>query len=67
MPLLKTKSLKPTEVSLDSPPKEETTNIELPHDENKLFDADDDVATSTTADLSVPSGDEEKVVKPNYV
>ena len=39
---------------MDSPPKEETTNIELPHDENKLFDADDDVATSTIADLSVP-------------
>ena len=52
---------------MDSPPKEQTTNIELPYDGNKLFDADDDVATSTIADLSVPSRDEEKVVKPNNV
>ena len=53
MPLSKKKLLKPKEVSLDSPLKEETPNIELPTDENKLFDVDDDVGTSTIPDLSV--------------
>ena len=61
----KKKLLKPKEVSLDSPPKEDTPNIELPNDENKLFAVDDDVGTSTIADLSVPSEDEEKEVKSN--
>ena len=54
MPPYKEKLLKPKEVSLDSPPKEETPNIELPHDYNKLFDVDDDAGTYTIADLSVP-------------
>ena len=57
MPPSKKKLLKPKEVSLDSPPKEETPNIELQNDENKLFDVDDNVGTSPTADLSVPSED----------
>ena len=52
---------------MDSPPKEETPNIELPKDENKLFDVDDDAGTSTIAELSVPSEDEEEEVKSNNV
>ena len=52
---------------MDSLLKEETPNIELPNDENKLFDGDDDVGTSTIADLSVPSEDEEEEVKSNNV
>ena len=59
--------LKPKEVSLDSSLKEETPNIELPNDENQLFDVDDDVGTSTIPDLSVPSEDEEEEVKSNNV
>ena len=54
MPPSKKKLLKSEEVSLDSHPKEETSNIELPNDENKLFDVDDDIRTSTIADLSCP-------------
>ena len=41
--------------------KEKTPNIELPNDENKLFDVVDDVGTRTILDLSVPSEDEEEV------
>ena len=67
MPPSKKKLLKPKEVSLDSPPKEETPNIELLNDDNKLFDVDDDVGTSTIADLSVSSKDEEYEVKSNNV
>ena len=55
--------LKPKEVSLDPSLKEETPIIELPNDENKLFDEDDDVRTSTIPDLSVPSEDGEDEVK----
>ena len=55
MPPSKKKLLKTKEVSLDSPPKYETSNIELPNDEIKLFDVDDDVGTSAIADRSVPS------------
>ena len=54
MPPSKKKLLKLKEVSLDSPPKEETPNIELPNDENILFDVDEDIGTSTIADLSGP-------------
>ena len=61
----KKKVLKPKEVSLDSAPKEETPSIELPKDENRLFNVDDVVGTSTIADLSVPSEDEEEEVKSN--
>ena len=63
-PPSKKKLLKPKEVSLDSPPKEETPNIELPNDENRLFNVDDAVGISTIADLSV---DEEEEVKSNNV
>ena len=52
---------------MDSPPKEETPNIELPNDENKWFGVDDDVGTSTIVDLSVPSEVEEEEVKSNNV
>ena len=67
MPPSKKKLLKPKEVSLDSPPKEETPNIELPNDENKLLDVDDDVGTYTIADLSVPGEAEEEGGKSNNV
>ena len=50
---------------MDSPPKEETPNVKLPNDENILIDVDDDDGTSTIADLSVPSKDEEEEVKSN--
>ena len=55
--------LKPKEVSLDSPLKEEAPNIELPNDKNKLFDVDDDVGISIP-DLSAPSEDEEEEINP---
>ena len=45
---------------MDSPLKEETPNIELPNDEKKLFDVDDDVGTSTIPNLSVPLEDEDE-------
>ena len=68
MPPSKKKLLKPKEVALVSPPKEETPNIEFPNDENKLFEADnDDVGTSTIPDLSVPCEVEEEEVKSNNV
>ena len=44
------KLLKPKEVSLDL----ETPAVELPNEENKLFDEDDDVGISTIPDLSLP-------------
>ena len=52
---------------MDSPPKEETPNIDLPNDENKVFGVDDDVGISTIAVLSVPSEEEEEEVKSNNV
>ena len=51
----KKKLLKPKEVSLDPSLKVETPIVEHPNDENKLFDEDDDVGTSTIPDLSQPS------------
>ena len=55
--------LKPKEVSLDSPLMEETPNIVLPNDENKIFHVDDDMGTSTIPDLPMPSEDDEEEVK----
>ena len=52
---------------MDSPLKEETPNTELLKDENKVFDVDDDVGTSTIPDLSVSSEDEAEEVKSNNV
>ena len=63
----KKKSLRPKEVSLDPSIKVETPIIELPNDENKLFDEEDDVGTSTITDLSLPSEDEEEEVKSNNI
>ena len=63
----KKKLLKPEEVSLDPSLKEETPIVEVPNGENKLFDEDDDVGTSTIPDLSLPSEDHEEEVKSNNV
>ena len=63
----KQKLLKPKEVSLDPSLKVETPTVELPNNENKLFDEDDDVVTSTIPDLSLPSEDEEEEVMSNNV
>ena len=52
---------------MDSPLKEDTLNVELPNNEDKLFHVDDDVGTSTIPDLSVPSEDEEEEVKSNNI
>ena len=50
---------------MDSFPKEEAPNIELQNDENKLFDADDDIGPPTIPDLSVPSEEEDEVISNN--
>ena len=63
----KKKLLKPEEVSLDPSLKVETPTVELPNDENKLFDEDDDVRTSAIPALSLPSEDEEEEVESNNV
>ena len=55
----KRKSLKPKEVSLETSNKEDTPKLELPNDDNKLFDEEDDFGNSTIPDLSLPSEDEE--------
>ena len=63
----KKKLFKPKEVSLDPSIKVETPIIELPNAENKLFDEEDAVGTSTIPDLFLPSEDEEEEVKSNNV
>ena len=45
------KNIKPKEVSLDSATKDELPIVDLPNDENKLFDVDDDMVASTIPDL----------------
>ena len=52
---------------MDPSIKVETPIAELPNDENKLFDEEDDVGTYTIPDLSLPSEDEEEEVKSNNV
>ena len=53
---------------MDSSIEVETPIIELPNDENELFDEKDDTGASTIPDLSLPSEDvEEEVVKSNNV
>ena len=52
---------------MDPSLKVETSIVELPNDENNLFDEEDDVGTSTIPDLSLPSEDEEEEVKSNNV
>ena len=59
MPPSKKKFLKPKAVSLDSPLKGGAPNNELPNNEDKFLDEDDDVGTPTIPDLSVPSEEEE--------
>ena len=59
------KLLKPKEVSLDPSIKVETPIVELPNHENKLFDEEYDVGTSTIPDLSLLSEDEEEEVNSN--
>ena len=63
----KKKRLKPKEVSSGPSIKVGPPIVELPNDENKLFDEEDDVGTSTIPDLSLPSGDEEEEGKSNNV
>ena len=52
---------------MDPSIKVETQIIELPHDENKLFDEEDDLGTPTIPDLSLTSEDEEEEIKANNV
>ena len=52
---------------MDPSIKVEAPVIELPNEENKLFDGEDEVGTSTIPDLSLPSEDEEKEAKSNNV
>ena len=49
----KKKVAKPKEGSLEATPQAVTPKIELPNDENKLFDEEDDQATSSMPDLSM--------------
>ena len=63
----KKKLLKPKEVSLETPNKEETPTILLPNNENKLFDEEDDAGNSTIPDLSLPSEDEGDDTTPNGI
>ena len=60
----KKKVAKPTEVSLVSSPKvelkDELPKDELPKDENKLFDEDDNIGTSTLSGLSITSEEKDK-------
>ena len=51
--MLKEEVPQPKEVSLSPSLKIETPIVELPNNENKLFDEDDDVGTSTISDLSL--------------
>ena len=63
----KKKLLKPKEVSLDPLIEVETPTVELPNNEKKLFDEDDDVWTSSIPNSSLPSEDEEEEAKYNNV
>ena len=49
----KKKVAKPKEVSLEATSQAVTPKVELPNDENKLSDEDDDQATSSIPDLSM--------------
>ena len=49
---------KPKEVSLEATSQVESTKIGLPNDDNKLFEEDDDQATSTIPDLSIEPEEE---------
>ena len=60
----KKKAAKPKEISLEACPKDELPKVELPKDENKLIDEDDDVGTSSVPELSIAS-EEEEIHHPN--
>ena len=57
----KKKAVKPTEVSLETPPKTELPKVDLPKDENKLLDEDDELGTTTILDFSVASEEEKEI------
>ena len=50
----------PKEVSLVTYNKDNTPILELPNDENKLFDEGDDIGNSTIPDLSLPGEEDEE-------
>ena len=54
------KAVLPKEVSLEAPPKTELPKLELPRNENKLFDEGDEMVTSTIPDFSVASEEEQE-------
>ena len=56
----KTKVMLPKEVSLETHPKTEFLKVVLPKDENKHFDEDDELVTSTTRDVSIPKGEDKE-------
>ena len=56
----KKKAANPKEVSLEETPKTEVPKVELPNNDNKLFDEDDDLGTSTIPDLSIASEEEKE-------
>ena len=56
----KRKTLKPKEVSLVTYSQENMPTLELPNDENKLFDEGDDIGNSTIPDLFLPREEDEK-------
>ena len=53
----------PKQVSLDSPPNTELPKVELPEDENKLFDENDELGASTLPDLLIASEKETTPLK----
>ena len=59
----KRKTLKPKEVYFETSNKDDNLKLEIPNDESKLFDEEDDVGNSTIADLSLPSEVEEEELK----
>ena len=54
----KKKAVQPKEVSLETPPKTELPKVELPKDENKFFDEEDELITSTIPDFFIASQEE---------
>ena len=60
----KKKAVKLEEDSLEATPKAELPACVLPNDENKLFDEDDDLGTSTIPDVSAASEEEKEMSLP---
>ena len=63
----KRKTLKAREVSLVTDSQENMPTLDLPNDENKLFDKGDDIGNSTIPDLSLPSEEDEEETTINNV